>query len=191
MTLNAKRLYDAREDIANAVKAIESRDTIKVSDVGLGVLHEVKILDDEACRKLVESLDDNVLKEQLLTIRRDTSQIESVGPQGRLARVGHKTSFNVDDRSLMVELGFQRTGDEKWYKTFQDLEDTLWIGMSVVKVVAGVLERAQGTLRAEVQEDCIGQVFEKNLQELEDAVREIRRRYQAIGDADHGHKDDR
>ena len=191
MALNVKRLYDAGEDIANAVKAIESGDTIKVSDVGLSVLREIKSLDDEAWRKLAENLDDSVLQEQLLTIRKDTSQIESVGPPGRLAKVGHKTSFNVDDRSLMVELGFQRTDDGQWYQTLQDLEDTLWIGTSVVKVVAGALERVQGTLRTEVQKDCIGDIFEKHLQEAEDAVREVRRRYQAIDDADRSHKKNR
>ena len=191
MALNVKRLYDAGEDIANAVKAIESGDTIKVSDVGLSVLREIKSLDDEAWRKLAENLDDSALQEQLLTIRKDTSQIESVGPPGRLAKVGHKTSFNVDDRSLMVELGFQRTDDGQWYQTLQDLEDTLWIGTSVVKVVAGALERVQGTLRTEVQKDCIGEIFEKHLQEAEDAVREVRRRYQAIDDADRSHKKNR
>lgn len=188
MAISAEQLRGVREDIANAVKAIESGDTIKVSDKGHSVLHQVRSLDDKAWQELAETYD-SVLREQLLTIRKDRSKIEVVGPPGLLARVGHKTSFNVDDRSLMVELAFQRTGDEQWYQTFQDLEDTLWIGMSVVKVVADALEKIQITLGAEAQEKCIGQAFGKNLQEVEDAVREIRQRYQAISEPDRGHQD--
>ena len=190
MALNAERLYDAREDIANAVNAIQSGDTIKVSDVGLRLLREVRNLDDDAWRKLTENLDDDGLQQQLLTIRNDTSQIEIMGPPTRLAMVGHKTSFDVADESLMVDLGFKKAGDESWFKTSQDLEDTLWVGASVVKVVARVLERIQATLRSGAQQNCLGQAFEKNLRDVEDAVTEVRRRYQAIGGADRGHQDD-
>ena len=191
MALNAEQLRGVREDIANAVKAIQSGEPAKVSDVGLLLLREVRSLDDEAWWKLADSLDDDVLQGQLLTIRQDTSQMETVGPPIRLATVGHKASFDVDDGSLMVELGFKRAGDNSWFKTSQDLEDTLWIGASVVKVVARVLEKIQATLRTEAQQDCVGQVFEKNLRDVEDAVTEVRRRYQAIGGADRGHQDDR
>ena len=113
-----------------------------------------------------------------------------MGPPTRLDMVGHKTSFDVADGSFMVELGFKRAGDDSWFKTPQDLEDTLWIGASVIKAVAGVLENIQATLRAEAQQDCVGQVFEKNLRDAEDAVTEVRRRYQAIGGADRGRQDD-
>ena len=188
MALNAERLYGAREDIENAVKAIQSGDAIKVSDDGFDVLREVMSLDDEAWRKLAENLDDGVLQEQLLTIRKGNSKMDTVGPPTRLATVGHQTSFDVTDRSLMVELGFKKAGDEQWFKTFQDLEDTLWIGASVVKVVAVVLEQVQATLRAEAQKNCVGEVFEKNLQIAEDAVRSVRQSYQAIGDADRDHQ---
>ena len=186
MVLNAEQLRGVREDIANAVQAIQSGEAAKVSDAGLRLLREVRSLDDDAWRNLTENLDDDVLQQQLITIRNDTSQIESRGPPTRLAMVGHKTSFDVADGLFMVELGFKKAGDSSWFKTSQDLEDTLWIGASVVKVVARTLEKIQATLRVKAQQDCVGHVFEKNLRDVEDAVDEVRRRYQAIGDADCG-----
>ena len=75
-------------------------------------------------------------------------------------------------------------GTDKSLASNQALEDTLWIGAAVIQVVSESMRAMEGTLRLEAQRNCIGTVFEENLKKAEDAVREVRRVYMAISDAD-------
>ena len=100
----------------------------------------------------------------------------------RIRAVGHMASFDISQRSLAIRLSF-KAGD-KLLDSNQDLEDTLWIGAAVVEVVSESMLAMEGTLRLDVQRNCIGMDFEENLKKAEDAVREVRRLYTAISDAD-------
>ena len=186
MTLNAEQLHEAKKDISDVVKAIESKDKTKVSEEVHRLLDELTSLDDAAWDSLLASLDDDVeLHEQLGSIRRNLGGMKNRLPMDALSQirtVGHMTSFDFSRRSLAIHLSF-KAGD-KSLASNQDLEDTLWIGAAVVQVVSEAMLTMEGTLRLDAQRKCIGNVFEENLKKAEDAVREVRRIYTAISDAD-------
>ena len=186
MTLDAERLLEARKDIANVVKAIKSKEEVH------RLLDELTSLEDDAWDSLLASLDgDMELHKQLGLIRRMGSVRRSLDdlknrlPMDALSQirtVGHMTSFDISRRSLEIHLSFE-AGD-KSLDSNQDLEDTLWIGAAVVEVVSESMLAMEGPLRLDAQRNCIGASFEENLKMAEDAVREVRRIYTAISDAD-------
>ena len=186
MTLDAEQLIEARKDIADVVKAIESKDGTRVSEEGRRLFDELTSLDDAAWDSLLASLDDDVeLHEQLGSIRRSLDDLKSGVPMDALPRiqaVGHMTSFDISRRSLAIRLSF-KAGD-KLLDSNQNLEDTLWIGAAVVEVVSESMLAMEGTLRLDAQRNCIEVKFEENLKKAEDAVREVRRIYTTISDTD-------
>ena len=179
MTLDAERLLEARKDIADVVKAIKEVHRL---------LDESTSLDDAAWDSLLASLDDDMeLHEQLGSIRRSLDDLKNRIPMAALSQirtVGHMTSFDIFQRSLEIHLSFEAGDKSKSLDSSQDLEDTLWIGAAVVEVVSESMLAAEGTLRLDAQRNCIGVNFEENLKKAEDAVREVRRIYTAISDAD-------
>ena len=185
MTLDAERLLRAKGDVVDVVRVIESKDATNVSREARRLLDELTSLDDAAWDSLLESLDDVELREQLGSIRRSLGDLKNklpMDPLSQIRTVGHMTSFDFSRRSLAIHLSFQ-AGD-KSLASNQDLEDTLWIGATVVEVVSEAMLAMEGTLRLDAQRSCIGTAFEENLKKAEDAVREVRRIYTAISDAD-------
>ena len=185
MTLDAERLLRAKGDVVDVVRAIESKNATNVSREAHRLFDELVSLDDAAWDSLLASLDDVELREQLGSIRRSLGDLKNklpMDPLSQIRTVGHMTSFDFSRRSLAIHLSF-KAGD-KSLASNQDLEDTLWIGAAVVEVVSEAMLAMEGTLRLDAQRSCIGAAFEKNLKKAEDAVREARRIYTAISDAD-------
>ena len=185
MTLSAERLLRAKEDVVDVVRAIDSMDATNISREAHRLFGELVNLDDAAWDSLLASLDDVELHEQLGLIRRSLSDLKNGLPMDALSQirtVGHMTSFDIYQRSLAIHLSFK--AGEKSLNSNQDLEDTLWIGAMVVQIVSESMLAMEGTLRLDAQRNCIGKAFEENLKKAEDAVREIRRIYTAVSDAD-------
>lgn len=185
MTLDAERLLRAKGDVVDVVRAIESKDTTNVSREAHRLFDELVSLDDAAWDSLLASLDDRELREQLESIRRSLGDLKNklpMDPLSQIRAVGHMTSFDFSRRSLAIHLSF-KAGD-KSLASNQDLEDTLWIGAAVVQIVSEAMLEMEGAIRLDAQRNCIGMAFEENLKKAEDAVREVRRIYTAISDAD-------
>ena len=186
MTLSAERLNRAKQDIEDVVAAVKAGDDSNVSQEGHLLLAELMALGDAAWSPLLESLEDGELRDQLDFLRRRVAEAKGSLPAGsfsRIRQVGHMASFDVFQRSLTIPLRFETWGDQS-LESGQDLEDTLWIGAAVLKVVSGVMQAMEGTLGPEVRRGCIGVHFEDNLKSAEDAVAEIRRIFTAVRGAD-------
>ena len=191
MTLDAERLLGAKEDVANIFKAVQSKDATNFSGETHRLFGEFSNLDDAAWDSLLASLDDVELCEQLGSIRRSLDDLRNrlqlpMEALPQIGAVGHTTSYDFSRRSLAIHLSFK--AGEKSLASNQDLEDTLWIGATVVQVVSEAMRTMEGTLRLDAQRKCIGMAFEENLKKAEDAVREIRRIYTAISGADQGNR---
>ena len=192
MALNAERLSRAKQVIADVVAVIERGDNSNVSQEGLHLLAELTALDDAAWDPLLASLEDSELRDQLDSLRLRVAEAKEPLPADAFSpirEVSHMASFDVSNASidvsqrlLTIRLRF-RAGDQSLYSS-QDLEDTLWIGTSVVTVVSEVMQAMEGTLGPEARRGCIGAHFEDNLKRAEDAVAEIRRIFTAVRRAD-------
>lgn len=173
---NAEELVLAKKDLAEVVDAFETRDDSNVSQKARSLVSELAFLDESAWGELLDTLDDGGLRDLLGSIRR---HLDSMSVSDAIRKVGHSVSFDVSSRALMVGLHFE-TPRRDSLSSSQDLEDTLWIGAAVVKVVAETMKAVDGTLSAEVKRGCIGDLFEKNLKQAEDAIGEIRRIYASV-----------
>ena len=185
MTLSTERLNRAKQDIAGIVAAVEIGDDSNVSQEGHRLLAELTALDDAAWDPLLASLEDSELRDQLDFLRRRVAEAKEPLPAGapsHIREVGHTASFDVSRRLLTIGLRFG-AGDQSLYSS-QDLEDTVWIGATVVTVVSEVMQAMEGTLGPEARRGCIGAYFEDNLKRAEDAVAEIRRIFTAVRRAD-------
>ena len=185
MTLNAERLNRAKQVITDVVAAVENGDDSNVSQEGHRLLAELTALDDAAWDPLLASLEDSELRDQLDSLRRQVAEEKAALPAdafSQIRQMGHTASFDVYRQSLMIRLRFE-AGNQS-LNSGQDLEDTLWIGTSVVTIVSEVMQAMEGTLGPEARRGCIGAHFEDNLKDTEDAVAEIRRIFTAVRGAD-------
>lgn len=186
MTLSTERLNRAKEDLAKIVAAIEVGDNSGLSQEGRRLLDELVALDDAEWEPLLENLEDSDLRAQLDLLRGKVTEAKESPPAGtfsRIVQVGHIASFNLTQRSLTIPLRFETWGDQS-LDSSQDLEDTLWIGATVMTVVSDVMQAMEGTLGPDAQRDCIGQNFEDNLKRAEEALAEIRRIFTTVRGAD-------
>ena len=186
MTLSTERLNRAKEDLAKIVAAIEVGDNSGLSQEGRRLLDELVALDDAEWEPLLANLEDSDLRAQLDLLRGKVTEAKESPPAGtfsRIVQVGPIASFNLTQRSLTIPLRFETWGDQS-LDSSQDLEDTLWIGATVMTVVSDVMQAMEGTLGPDTQRDCIGQNFEDNLKSAEEALAEIRRIFTTVRGAD-------
>lgn len=183
MTLSAERLNREKQDIEDVVAAVKAGDDSNVSREGRLLLAELTALDDAKWDPLLESLEDSELRHQLDSLRRNVAEAKEAA-SSRIWQIGYTgASFDVSQKSLTIPLRFKTLGEQS-LDSSQDLEDTLWIGAAVLKVVSEVMQAMEGALGPDAQRGCIGTHFEDNLKNAEEAVAEIRRIFTAVCGAD-------
>lgn len=180
MTLSAERLNKANKEVTGIVAALETRDPSNASQESDRLFGEMMALDDAEWDSLLAGLEDEGLRSHLDFVRRNIAEAKENFPDAfsRIQKIGHTASFDVSQRSLTILLRF--TAGELSLVSRQDLEDTLWIGAAVVRVVSGTMQEIAGTLGIEAQRGCIGTNFEDNLKLAEDALEEIKRLHMAM-----------
>ena len=180
MTLSAKRLNKANKEVADIAAALETRDLSNVSPEGDRLVGEMMALDDAEWDSLLTGLEDDDLRSHLDFVRQNIAEARENFPDAlsRIQKIGHTASFDVSQRSLTILLRF--TSRKQSLVSRQDLEDTLWIGAAVVRVVSEAMREMAGTLGIEAQRGCIGTNFEDNLKRAEDALEEIKRLHAAM-----------
>ena len=87
--------------------------------------------------------------------------------------------FDFRRRSLIVRLHFETK--TRSFESNQDLEDTLWIGVEMVK---RSMRGMDNVLSPEAKSGCIGENFEERLKQIEDAVGEVRQLLTSIHASD-------
>lgn len=187
MTVSAKRLNESRKELADALTAFENQDSSSLSQEGLSLIEELVALEDTEWDSLLESLEDSELRDLLGSARHRLSEVRrwlSAGALSHIQQIGHKVLFDISQRSLEVRLHFNKADGQSLLDSSQDLEDTLWIGATIVEVVSEAMQAMDSALNPEAQRDCIGTVFEQCLNDAENAVREIRRIFTATQEAD-------
>lgn len=175
MTLNAKQLTDSREDIATVLEAFRSEDTSEVSSGGHSLVSELAGLDDTRWNILLESLEEDELREQMELLRKHLDRLAA--SRQDIHQVKHSASF-TSAPSAQINLTF-RAGNQT-LATRQDLEDTLWVGVAVVQVVRETMHSMEKALKPPAQRACISSDFEGKLVQAEEAIAEIRQMYEAV-----------
>lgn len=180
MTLSVERLNRAKKEIADIAVAFETSDPSNLSLEGHRLLGEMTALDDAEWDSLLAGLEDSNLYNYLDSLRRNIDERRESFPHffSRIRQIHHTASFDVSQRSLTILLRFM-VGEQSLVSR-QDLEDTLWIGAAVVRVVSMAMREMADTLGIEAQRSCIGMNFEDNLKRAEDALEEIKRLHTAM-----------
>lgn len=130
----------------------------------LGVLTELK----EGTPELHD-----VVKEVLADIDLDLLRL-------RIGTVGHRVGINASGR-VLVDLDLHGFGESP-HRSRADLEDTLWVAMSIMKALASSMESARETLTVASMRQNVGDVFLQNLRELEQHTSRVRELYREITD---------
>lgn len=180
MTLSAKALSAARDDIASVVGALESKDVSGVSAEGNRIVAELVGLEDVGWDDLLESLEDDELREQVALLRQVLRQ--RLAALRHIRQVGHSASFNLSPPGLVVNLTL--TAGEETLDTRHDLEDALWVGVAVVEAVSEIMESMKDALNPSALRACIGSNFQGNLERAEAAIEKVRRIYEASHNVD-------
>ena len=187
MPLDTKQLKEKKRNVANVAFAFESEDMENLSQDDLWILTELINLDDMDWDTLTANLEDEdtELREQLASLRPHLKNLKNK----QIRAIGYKLSLDLSQSleispDFPLEIGLNFKAGDKSLTSYQDLEDTLWIGATVAAVVVDTMEKMEATLNLRYQRSCIGESFGQNLEELETAVRSIRRIYSAIGGTD-------
>ena len=169
-----------KEDIASIVSALEAGDPSRASTRGSELVEELVVLNDVEWDNLLAGLDDDELLSHMSFVRRKLGDIPA-SAYFHVNQVVHSVRLsNFPSISLLINLSFKTKAATKSLDSTQDLEDTLWIGMAVVKAVSATMQSMKDALAPSVQRNCIGSAFEENLLRAESAVREIRECYDTI-----------
>ena len=184
MTLS-ERLNAAKDDMLVVMEAFRTEDASAVSSTGDRLVAELVGLDDAAWDVLLADLRDDELRKQMESLRQLLKERGAATAQlmRHVRQVGHSASFNVSPPALTIDLNFTTTGGETLAAS-DDLEDTLWVGTAVVQAVCQTMRSMKETLNSPAQRACIGSSFERNLDDAEAAIAEIRQIYELVLGAD-------
>ena len=169
------RICDVAEDLKRVVEgdmgAVESPELV------MGVLREMTGLDTSSWHDLLRELDVQApdLRATMTEIR-DKVDIEAI--RLRIGTVGHRTSVQSNGR-VLVDLELYSFGESP-YQSRADFEDTLWVGMSVMRALAASIESALRSLNAPTMRNNVGDVFLKNLKDAEEQMSRVRELYDEI-----------
>ena len=185
MTSTLDRMVASKEAIASVVHALESEDPSQAPESGPALLGDLAGLDEEGWGDLLSGVDDLELRGYLDSLRQKIRKVPA-STLHRINQVGYSVSIhNFPSMSLVINLSFKTRTGSKSLDSTQDLEDTLWIGTSVIEAVSETMQSMKDALGTSVQRNCIGGEFEKYLMRAESAVQLIRERYNATAsDAD-------
>ena len=171
----AGRICDVAEDLKNVLEgdlgAVESPELV------MGVLREVTRLDTISWHDLLRELDAQApeLHPTMIGIKA-TVDIEAI--RSRIVTVGHKTVVVANGR-VLVELELSSFGEPP-YQSRADFEDTLWIGMSVMRALAVSIESAVQMLNVSTMRKNVGDVFLQNLKNAEEQMSRVRELYDEV-----------
>lgn len=173
-----ERLKSARDDIANALAAIEKRtglgDDAGISPAGRPLIEELLQLGESAWGPLLTSLkDDEELHGLLTRLKREISKIREQRDLvfSPIRQIGRRAFFDFNSGGLFVEMRFVKSEGES-LEVRHDLEDTLRIAVAVIEAVAEVM-RNMDVLSVDAKRRCIGEEFEKNLKEATKGLEQI------------------
>ena len=184
MAISTERLKRAKKDIELTVAAIETGDDSNVSQEGRDLFEQLASLDDVEWDRLLSSLGDHDLRNQLDVVRGMASEAKELSANifSPIVSIGGSLSFDFSFRSLAVRLHFK--SQNRSFESSQDLEDTLLIGAAVVKMVKRSMYQVDNMLSPEAKRVCIGGNFEERLKQIEEDVGEVRRVLTSIHEPD-------
>lgn len=166
-------------DVADGLKSVVEGDlgAVESPELVMGVLREMTGMGTSSWHDLLKELDDQApeLRGTVTSIR-DTVDIEAM--QLRIGTVGHKTSVGGNGR-VLVDLQLYSFGGSP-YESRADLEDTLWIGMSVLRALRASMESGLRTLNLSTMRKNLGNVFLKNLEDTEGQLSRVRELYDEV-----------
>ena len=167
--------------VENDLRLLQKGDLAAVEspDLLMGVLQQLSELDAvswlEVLRELKEGAPElhDVVKEVKAVVDMDAIRL-------RIGTVGHRVGVDANGR-VVVDLEFYSFGESP-YRSRADLEDTLWVAMSIMKALASSMESARNMLSAPSMRQNLGRVFSKNLRELEKQTTRVRELYREIAE---------
>ena len=172
---HAERICYVEDDLRLLQKgdlaAVESPDLL------MGVLEELSELDAVSWLEILTELKEGAPElHDLVKELRAGVDLEALGL--RIGTVGHRVGVHASGR-VLVDLEFHGFGGSP-HRSRADLEDTLWVAMSIMKAMASAMASARSMLSVPSMRQNVAGVFSENLRGLEEQTRLVRELYRQI-----------
>ena len=162
---------DLRLLLRGDLAAVESPELL------MGVLKELSGLDIVSWHEVLRQLKADA--PEIHDIIRDVKATVDVDAlKLRIGTVGHRVAVHANGH-VLVDLELYTFGESP-YRSRADLEDTLWVAMSIMKALASSMENTRDMLDVSTMRRNVEGVFSQNLEEAEKQTKRVRELYREI-----------
>ena len=147
---------------------------VESPDLLMGVLEELEELDSVSWLDVLRELKAEA-PELHDVVKKVKAEIDLEAIRLRIGTVGHRVGVHTSGH-VLVDLELHSFGDSP-YHSRADLEDTIWLAVSIMKAVASSVESAREMVSDALLRRNLEGVFLGNLEELEEHTRRVKDLY--------------